>query len=300
MVIASGCKLDLKLGYMVIRGEEIRKVHLSEISTLIIENTSVSMTAMLLCELTRKRIKVILCDEVHNPYGEIAPYYGSHDTTAKIRAQITWRREVKNEVWKRLIQKKISNQAEVVSSIDENRADMLRRFASEVESGDPTNREGHAAKVYFNTLFGMDFSRRSDDPVNGLLNYGYAILLSAINREISALGFITQIGIFHDNVDNRFNLGYDLIEPLRPMVDSMVREMAPIMTTENKHGLARILNKTVMIDGRVQYLNNAIPIYVKSVTDALCSEDPTSVRFCVDEVQSSEADRLLRPACKDR
>ncbi len=71
---------------------------------------------------------------------------------------------------------------------------------------DSTKREGHAAKVYFNALFGMDFTRADDNPINAALNYGYSMILSAINREITAAGYLTQIGIFHQNTFNPFNL----------------------------------------------------------------------------------------------
>ena len=95
VVISSNSKLDLKLNHLVIRTDVIRKVHLSEISVLIIESTAVSITAMLLCELNRRKIKVIFCDESHNPYGELIPYHGSHDSSDKLRQQIQWQDNVK-------------------------------------------------------------------------------------------------------------------------------------------------------------------------------------------------------------
>lgn len=59
IVISTRAKLDLQLGYMVVRGERTTKVHLDEISVLLIETTEVSITAALLAEMTDRKIKVI-------------------------------------------------------------------------------------------------------------------------------------------------------------------------------------------------------------------------------------------------
>ena len=92
-------------------------------------------------------------------------------------------------------------------------AELLQGYLEEITYGDATNREGHAAKVYFNALFGKDFTRTDDLLINTALNYGYSILLSAFNREIVLNGYLTQLGLFHDNMFNRFNLASDLMEP---------------------------------------------------------------------------------------
>ncbi len=97
----------------------------------------------------------------------------------------------------------------------------------EIELGDKTNREGHAAKVYFNALFGMDFSRSKECAINAALNYGYGILLSCFNREVIANGYITQLGLFHNNMFNQFNLASDLMEPFRILVDRIVVKNKP-------------------------------------------------------------------------
>ncbi len=72
VVVVSGmCKLESKLGYLVCRGEEVRKVFLQEIDTLIIESTAVSLTAALLCELIKNKVNVVFCDEKHNPQSQL-------------------------------------------------------------------------------------------------------------------------------------------------------------------------------------------------------------------------------------
>lgn len=285
LVIANRAKLDLKLNSMVVRGERTTKIHLSEISTILIENTSVSMTASLLSELAKRKIKVIFCDEKRNPISEMVPYYGAHDTSAKLRQQISWDENIKGSVWTEIVSEKIRKQADLLAYLKKDEAQMLYHYLQELQFRDATNREGHAAKVYFNALFGMDFARTLDIPLNAALNYGYSILLSAFNREIVSNGFLTQLGLFHDNMFNQFNLASDLMEPFRPLVDYRVLKMMPEeFGHEQKMVLVDILNQEITIDGRQQYVNNAIKIYCKSIFDALCERDVSLIRFYRDEL----------------
>lgn len=269
IVISRRAKLDYQLEYMVVRTEEIIKIHLGEISTLIIESTAVSITARLLTELTRKKIKVIFCDEKHNPSSELVSYYGSHDTSNKIKKQIQWSTEIKETIWTEIVKEKIRKQKELLEYLGKEEWELLDHYLREIKWKDESNREGHAAKVYFNALFGMDFIRNADNFINAALNYGYTILLSAFSREIVANGYMTQLGLFHDNMFNSFNLSSDLMEPFRILVDQKVAQIHfDKFEHEEKMALIDILNQKVNIDGRIQYVNNAIKIYCKSVFDA--------------------------------
>ena len=223
VVISHTAKLDYQIGYLVVRGQETIKIHLSEIGILVVESTAVSMTAYLLSELVKKKIKVIFCDEKRNPSSELISYYGSHDTSVKIRRQMEWSREEKATLWTEIVSEKIRKQAELLEQYGKTEAELLYQYINEIELGDVTNREGHAAKVYFNALFGKDFTRTEECPINAALNYGYALILSCFNREIVSNGYITQIGLFHDNMFNPYNLSSDLMEPYRVVVDRMVR-----------------------------------------------------------------------------
>ena len=60
VVITKKAKLDYKMGYLVVRTEDqTTRVHLSEISVLMLETTAVSLTAYLLAELSKQKIAVI-------------------------------------------------------------------------------------------------------------------------------------------------------------------------------------------------------------------------------------------------
>lgn len=175
---------------------------------------------------------------------------------------------------------KIRKQKELLEYQGKEESKLLDFYLQEIKWNDETNREGHAAKVYFNALFGLDFTRTTDCPVNAALNYGYSIILSAFTREITANGYITQLGLFHDNMFNQFNLASDLMEPFRVLVDKEVLEMKfEEFEVDEKRRLVNILNHEVVIDGKIQYVNNAVKIYCKSVFDALNENDSSLIRF---------------------
>ena len=281
VVISSSAKLDYQMGYLVVRKDTTTKIHLGEIRTLLIETTSVSLTAALLSELTKKKIKVIFCDEKRNPSSELTPYYGSHDCSLKIRRQIAWEDTTKGAIWTAIVSEKIRRQKELLSELAKPEAALLQQYIEELEYGDATNREGHAAKVYFNALFGKDFTRTDDLLTNAALNYGYGILLSAFNREIVLNGYLTQLGLFHDNMFNPFNLASDLMEPFRPLVDACVWEMTLVEFSHlQKMELVNLMNQEVWINGRRELISNAIKIYTRSVFDALEEDDTALIKFC--------------------
>ena len=280
IVISKRAKLDLQLGKMVVRSDEITKIVLSEISTIIIESTAVSITASLISELAKRKIKVIFCDEKRNPSCEMVNYYGSHDTSNKIRKQIAWKQQTKEAIWTEIVTDKIRKQKDLLELLGRKESALLDTYLKEITWNDGTNREGHAAKVYFNSLFGLDFTRTEDSLINAALNYGYSVLMSAFAREIVASGYLTQLGIFHDNMFNQFNLASDLMEPFRILIDREVLMMTlEVFQHSEKMQLVNVLNHEVRIDGKVQYVNNAIKIYCKSVFDALSEDDSALIRF---------------------
>lgn len=281
VVVSSRCKLDTKMGYMVIRGEDTRRIFLDEIAILLIENPAVSLTGCLLEELVARKVRVIFCDARRSPMAELSPCHGSHDSARKLRRQIAWGEDIKGAVWSAIVAEKIAQQAGLLAEQRKQReALLLESYIPQIEFQDATNREGHAAKVYFNALFGMDFSRREDNPVNAALNYGYSLLLSAFNREIAACGYLTQLGLHHDNVFNHFNLSSDLMEPFRVLIDRRVLSLEFSELDKNvRLALVDVLSDEVTIRESTQTVLNAVRIYVKSVFDALNEGEPERLEF---------------------
>ena len=280
VVVNKNCKLSYKNDYLVIRSENLQMIHLSEINLIIIENGMVSITSYLINELINNKIKIIFCDEKHNPAGEVMPYYGSFNTSKKVLNQVKWNKEKKDYVWQQIVKQKIHNQAMVLKKLEICGYEKLLEFENEVEIADKTKREGHAAKVYFNLLYGRDFIRGGCDNINSALDYGYSIILSTMNKEIVSKGYITQLGINHRNEFNEFNLSCDLMEPFRPLIDIIVYEnIENDFDKKIKYKLINVLSIKVEIAGREQYVANAIPIYIQNVFNALENEESKILNY---------------------
>ena len=281
VVIRERAKLDYSLNFMTVRQEAgVRKISLGEIYMVIVENTAVSLTAVLLNELVKNKIKVVFCDEKRNPSSELIQYYGSHDTSLKYKNQLEWSKENKEKIWTRIVYEKIFNQMQFLKKLNKEEYRLLEQYLSELEWNDSSNREGFAAKVYFNALYGMDFSRNKECFINAALDYGYSIILSAFNREIVASGYFTQLGLCHRNPFNKFNLSSDFIEPFRILVDEEVYNLEGTeFNKDHKNKLINILNMTVIIDDKNQTVANAIKIYCRSLFSALAENDLEYVKM---------------------
>lgn len=280
IVVNKNCKLSYKNDYLIIRSEKLQMIHLSEINTIIVENGMVSITSYLINELAEQKIKIIFCDEKHNPSCEIMPYYGSFNTSKKIANQTKWEEDKKQKAWQQIVKHKIHNQAMLLKNLNIEGYGKLLEFEQQVEIDDKTNREGHAAKVYFNLLFGMDFSRDKEDNTNIALDYGYSIILSMLNREIVSKGYITPLGLNHKNEFNQFNLSCDLMEIFRPLIDEIVyknREFA--FDKMYKHKLIDVYNRQIKIKNKEQYVTNAVPIFITNVFNFLEDKESKIINY---------------------
>lgn len=280
VVIKNRCKLDLCANFMVYRGTEEKRIYIKEISCLIIESTAVSLTASLLSELIKNDVKVIFCDEKHNPESELVPYYGNYHSSKRLLKQLEWGEDIKKELWGKIIAEKIVKQSALLAKIGNKlKSQMVYGYSTQVVGADETNREGHAAKVYFQALFGADFERRIDHDINSALNYGYSILLSCFNREVCASGYLTQLGIWHKNEFNYFNLSSDIMEPFRVLIDEIVYSLTEEQLKNFKMEILKIFEKQLVIKGRKYIFEDSISVYCQSVFDALNSRDVNKVYF---------------------
>lgn len=282
VVISKRSKLFFKMGHMVIRDFEnkITKIYLKDISHVILTTTEISITAALMNEFQKQKIKLIISDEKGNPSAELTPLYNSFNSTEKIKAQIKWKKTTKQYLWQLIVKEKIKKQMYHLKAKGLDEYKLLETYINQVRLNDKTNREAHAAKVYFNALFGKNFSRNDNSSLNACLNYGYAIILSTINRTLVSMGYLTQLGIFHDNMFNQFNLSSDIIEVWRILIDMEVCNMDyNVFDSCKKINLISILNQKVKLDGKTYFVTQAIYLYCKSIIDALNENDISLVRF---------------------
>ena len=267
VVISKQSRISYKNRFLVVKQEDDEKyIHLSEIDTIIVDSIAVSISTYLLKELSENKINIIFCDEKHNPFGELQSFYSRHNSSKKITNQIKWTQKKKDEIWMNIVKNKIKNQHLLLKKIFNK--DMLLSYVDEVKIGDKTNREGHAAKVYFNSLFGKNFVRHNNDDINAALNYGYAVLLSTISKEIVNNGYLTQLGIHHKSEFNEYNLSCDLMEPFRIIIDNFVYyNKEKEFNTSYKMDIVNIFNSKYSYNNKTYVLKDIITLYVKNTLD---------------------------------
>ncbi|MFI3307924.1 MAG: type II CRISPR-associated endonuclease Cas1 [Mycoplasmatota bacterium] len=276
VIISKQSRLSYKNRCLVVKQDlEEKYIHLSEIDTIVVDSIAVSISTFLLKELSVNKINLICCDEKHNPFGEFNNYYMSHNSSKKIYLQVKWSKDIKDKVWTNIIKDKIINQAQFLNYINSPKYDLLVSYIPDIMIADKTNREGMAAKVYFNELFGKKFTRHSSDDINHMLNYGYSILLSTFNKEIFSLGYITQLGIHHKNEFNNFNLSCDLMESFRVIIDSFVYSNQTCkLDTNMKYKIIDLFNNYFLYNGKSYTLKDIIKMYVKNIFDFIESDKP--------------------------
>lgn len=285
VILREPCRCSYKGGYLVVRKEDDTiKVHLSEIASLTLQTTQAYISAYLLSELAKSKISFVISDDKNEPIGQYLPLYGAHNTSRRIGEQLAWGEPIKKRVWQRVVKDKITNQAQLLS--DRARDEVAAQLASmvkEVRSGDTTNREACAAKVYFQALFGDGFTREQGNAINAALNYGYAVILSAVNIELVSRGYLTQLGICHRSEYNQFNFGCDLMEPFRPVVDRTVFDnITGSFGEQEKLLMVDMLNLTVSYRDGSYKLKSVISLYVQDCLNAL------NKRLPVEDIEAFE------------
>jgi len=248
-------------------------IHLSEIDVILLETTDITITTMLIKRIVDEKILLIFCDDKRLPIAKILPFYGRHDSSLQLAKQLSWSDDIKSWIWTEIIGQKILNQSTHLKNqgFFEKEQAILALY-NNLQKYDPTNREGHAARIYFNTLFGNQFSRSQDNDINAALNYGYTLLMSMFAREIVCSGCMTQFGLKHANQFNDFNLASDLMEPFRIIIDQIVFDNKNKEFKQIKIQLFSIFSNTYLYNGKEMYLTNIISDYTKKAIKTLNNE----------------------------
>ena len=228
IVFTSQCRVSLKNGQLIVENHdtgEQKKSPVEDLGIVLIENQQVSITVPALNALSANNCAVVFCDSKHMPSSMLMPLESNSVQGERYRDQVEASLPLKKGLWKKIVQMKIRNQSSLLTKIGRD-GGKLKPFYTNVKSGDSDNREGIAAKIYWDELFGDEFvrSRTGPDP-NALLNYGYSILRAAMARAIIGSGLSPSFGLFHKNRYNAFPLADDLMEPYRPYVDAVVYQL---------------------------------------------------------------------------
>ena len=223
--ITQPSRLSLADGQIVVaRADGEVRLPIEDIAWVVIDTPQVTLSTSLISACMDAGMVMITTDRTHTPSGLILPFHRHHRQAEIAAMQIGISLPLKKRVWQTIIPRKITNQAAAWTACGQD-ASALIAMARLVGSGDPDNTEARAARAYWPRLF-VDFIREdANDKRKALLNYGYAIVRSAVARALVAYGLLPAFGVNHASVTNPFNLADDLVEPFRPFIDRMVWEM---------------------------------------------------------------------------
>lgn len=281
IILTKDCKLYLRLNHLVVKSDSITRIPLNEIGQVIIDNPNIVMTGHILNALSKQKIMTIICNEKHLPFSQLNLIYGHFRQAKVIKQQLNWQANRKDKLWQYIIRNKIKNQQAILHYFYPSESfNNFEKYIEDVQLNDDANREGHAAKVYFNKLFGLDFRRGSDTPINWALNYGYSLLMSLFSNTIITRGLLTELGIHHRSQFNHYNLTSDFMEVYRPLIDLIVKEnISTDFSTYEKQILLNVFNQKIKIKNRNQYLSNSVEIYVDSLIDYMNNGNEEKLSF---------------------
>lgn len=227
ILVTKPCRMSLKnlqFVYEPIDDDKV-SVPLEDITVIVLETNQATMTTALVSQIAEKNIALFSCDNYHMPNGIFTPFHQHSRLSQVAHIQRDMKLPLKKQIWQKIITQKITNQAQLLNYFEINsfKVDVLK---DKVKSGDSENLEAQAARKYWQLLFNT-FTRdqKSREPRNIALNYGYAIVRGAIARSLVSYGLLPTFGVFHNSELNAYNLADDMIEPLRPLVDMVVKKL---------------------------------------------------------------------------
>lgn len=285
LTIDSAAEVHVKSGQLTVqRASDEKPLHvdLDDLACIVLSNLDITLSAGALDMISQHGITVLGCGRNYMPSSIVLPFARNSRYSEIVEAQLSMSLPLRKQLWKRIVEQKIANQARALREVGSPGAADLEEMAGQVRSGDPDNREAVAAKYYFPRLK-EGYIRGEVSPTSAILNYGYAVVRSSLARAVVSHGFITSVGLHHENSRNEFNLVDDLIEPFRPMVDLQMLEIdlsdedADNLTREARRSITSVLRNACLIDDRKTSCLIAIEDYVVSFMRAVERRDASEI-----------------------
>ncbi|MCE5772838.1 type II CRISPR-associated endonuclease Cas1 [Staphylococcus pseudintermedius] len=253
-----------------------------EIEAIIFDHYKSYFSHKLVIKCIENDIAIIFCDKKHSPLTQLISSYGMTHRLQRIQSQFQLSGRTRDRIWKKIVVNKIINQSKCLeNNLHNENVKSLVNLAKDVSSGDKSNKEAQAARIYFKDLYGKQFKRgRYNDIINSGLNYGYSILRSFIKKELALHGFEMSLGINHRSKENPFNLADDIIEVFRPFVDNIVYEIVfkkniNTFDVNEKKLLLNVLYEKCIIDKKVVRLLDSVKIVIQSLIRCYEENTPT-------------------------
>ena len=291
-----------------------KSVPLADVAVIVCAARDTEFSSSSLRRMAELNVLLLICNEKFEPCAITLPYYRATNTEL-LRRQIEWTPEWKTAMWRQIITAKVRNQATNLAHL--KRAHTLLSIIAErcanpapnaplrpslatltaskraaLLSDSPEASESRAARHYWKNLLPRlsewqqtDEKKRvpgTREGVNGMLDYGYAILRTAVLRSLAAHGFIAAIGIAHTAKAGSFALADDVMEPLRPWIDRELKvflQGGPRPMPEWMRQSVSVLQLEVLINRNKMRLLNAIDVYVQSFADAAMSRTPLLLKI---------------------
>ena len=271
-VATDGRHLSISRGFLIVseHGDEVGKVPLDDIAAVIANAHGLTYTNNALVELSSRGVPIVLCGANHMPAAIVWPVDAHHIQTGRMNDQISAALPLKKRLWAQLVRAKILAQAGTLGAVGAVNTGFFL-LSRKVRAGDPENVEAEAARRYWPLLLGAEFRRDKDGSgVNGMLNYGYAVLRAGVARSVMAAGLHPSFGLMHSNRSNPMVLIDDLMEPFRPTVDKEVWRLVQSGASEVDRDTKSALAKIMVIDLPTSIGLSPLMVCAERLAQSLC------------------------------
>ena len=279
--ISTSAEIHVRKSQLEITNQDgIIMIPLEDLTTIVCSGANIRMSTMAQAQIAEAGISLMIIDEKYHPSCILVPIRSNVRQTLVIRNQIMLNPDVKDQLWKQIIMRKIENQARALTLLGRDGSEKILRYTS-TASDEIDAIEANAAKDYFHYLH-PGLNRRNDDPVNSCLNYGYAVIRNAIIRAVILAGFQPALGIHHDNYLNAFNLADDLIEPWRAMVDLIALRdpgTSTVLSRSKRKEIAMVLHHACMVNDTKVSVLSGIDEMVGSFRNRIVTGDASNLKL---------------------
>lgn len=307
----------------VVKSEgKVAEVAADKVETILITTSAMLSTDAVALALERN-VDIVFLNKFGDPMGRV--WHSKLGSTTRIRRWQLQAEETPEGFALALgfVAQKAEQQIEFVKDLKKNRPERADEFAEVIEemkglysalralkgTGSELRKrvmgiEGMISRKYFGILSSSlpkkwQFAGRSRDPAkdgfNAMLNYGYGVLYSHVERGCIIAGLDPYIGILHTDNYNKMSFVFDFIEIFRVHVDRVVMNLfvkrqvkesyfdrvpgGVHLNMEGKVVLLTALNEMfeqkVKVGRRTVTLRSAIPLECHHVANLLLEE----VRF---------------------
>jgi len=288
ILITKPCSLSVKNLQLIYKLEDepaTVSIPLEDITVIVIETNQANITTAFLSKCAENNIVLFSCDKYHIPNGSFLPFHQHSRLSQIAHIQVAMKLPLRKQLWQKIITQKIANQSKLLDYFDKNNT-QIKLLINKVKSGDSENLEAFVAKKYWGLLFDKFVRKqKKEDSRNIALNYGYAIVRGAIARSLVTYGLLPTFGVFHKSELNAYNLADDMIEPLRPMVDMIVKkleqknELDGHLGTSIKSTLLNVLVMQMHLNGENITVLNVCDIMAHSFVKAIKLNDANSLKL---------------------